>query len=249
VAFVRGRPDFTYRGAAWLFAGFILFCGATHLFGIWTLWQPLYWAEGAIKAATALISVATAILPWPLLPKALTLPSPAALRAANATLELRMGGPKVLLSPPAALQLGMALHELTTNATRDGALSVAAGRVEILWEVERQECRLCWQEQSGPAVTAPARKGFGCELIEWPAGADRRRRGGTRSAPWPESKAKGVPRSAPPAAMGARACGTPRAGPATRWPSLARSSPICRAWRNASSTSRRHGAPPLMPAR
>jgi two-component sensor histidine kinase len=400
LAFMRGRPDFTYRGMAWLFAGFILFCGTTHLFAIWTLWQPLYWLEGAIKAATAAISVATAILLWPLLPKALALPSPAALRAANGALELRVAerdalvrrlerreaelieltatleqrvaerteslaaanrrfetalaasgvtvftqdarlaytymskgelglepeefvgrtdqevmpdpplfalhafktrvlegdeaaraefqvggqwfevtaeplpggqgiicgavditrrkadeqrirfllhevkhragnllalaqavlsqsarhaqsvpelmdgagprlqslartqrmllleregpvtiqavlrahlppfggtpspqfrtaGPEVFLTPPAAMHLGMALHELTTNAARHGALSSQAGRVEIRWEVVGEECRLVWQEQGGPAVAPPDRKGFGCEVIEW----------------------------------------------------------------------------------
>lgn len=402
LAFMRRRPDFTYRGMAWLFAGFILFCGATHLFAVWTLWQPHYWAEGALKAMTAAISVATALLLWPLLPKALALPSPAALRAANAALELRVAerdalvarltqreaelvqltatleqrvaertgslaaanlrfetalaasgvtvftqdarlaysylskgelgrspkeflgrtdkelvpeppraallafksgvlqsgeagraefqlggqwfevtaeplpdgqgiicgaiditrrkadeqrirfllhevkhragnllavaqallsqsarhaqsvaelmegagprlqslartqrmlllepegrvtieavlgahlppfdaspspsfrieGPEVFLSAPAAMHLGMALHELTTNAARHGALSIAGGRVEIRWEVEGEECRFSWQEQGGPPVTAPERKRFGCEVIEWAA--------------------------------------------------------------------------------
>jgi two-component sensor histidine kinase len=402
LTFMRGRPDFTHRGVAWLFAGFILFCGATHLFAIWTLWQPLYWLEGALKAATAVISVATAIVLWPLLPKALALPSPGALRAANGALQLRVAerdalvarlerreaelveltatleqrvaertaslvaanqrfqtalaasgvtvftqdarlaytymskgelgrspkeflgrtdaevipepplsalhafkskvlhsgeggraefqahgqwfevtaeplpdgqgiicgaieitrrkadeqrirfllhevkhragnllavaqalvsqsarhaqsvaelmdgagprlqslartqrmlltepegqvtiqavlgaqlppfgaspapcyritGPEVVLSPPAAMHLGMALHELTTNAARHGALSVAAGEVEIRWEVVGEECRFSWQEQGGPPVTAPERKRFGCEVIEWAA--------------------------------------------------------------------------------
>jgi two-component sensor histidine kinase len=79
------------------------------------------------------------------------------------------GGPEVILSPPAAMQLGMALHELTTNAARHGALFLPAGRVEIRWEVEGEECRFVWQEQGGPPVAAPERRGFGCEVIEWAA--------------------------------------------------------------------------------
>ncbi|MBX9749230.1 MAG: PAS domain-containing protein [Roseococcus sp.] len=90
MAFVQRRRDFTYRGMAWLFAGFILFCGTTHLFSAWTLWYPHYWLEGALKAATAAISVATAVLLWPLIPKALALPSPAAMRAANVALEAQV---------------------------------------------------------------------------------------------------------------------------------------------------------------
>ena len=85
--FVRRRRDLEFKWVFLFFAAFIFACGTTHLFGVVTLWQPAYGVEGVVKAFTALISVATALAVWPLLPKALALPSPSQLAAVN--LELR----------------------------------------------------------------------------------------------------------------------------------------------------------------
>ena len=74
--FVRKRRDLAFKPVFALFAAFILLCGAGHWADLLTLWWPLYRVEGAIKAATALVSVATAAALWPLLPRALALPSP-----------------------------------------------------------------------------------------------------------------------------------------------------------------------------
>lgn len=400
LAFVRRRQDFTYSGVAWLFAGFILLCAMTHLFAIWTLWHAHYWIGGALKAVTAAISVATAVVLWPLLPKLLALPSPSALRQANTALEsqvaergalvlrlerreaelteltatlerriaqrtaslaaanrrfetalaasgvtvftqdenlaytyisrgelglaaeefigktdaevlpnpprgaihalkagvlesgipdrgefrvgdkwfdltveplpdragiicgavettrrkvdeqrirtlllemkhrvgnllavaqallaqsardaqsapdlldrfgrrlqslarsqqmlmrepdggvmmgdaigaqmtplnliragqLDMAGPPLPLDPAAVLHIGMAMHELSTNAAKFGALSTPSGSIEIRWQTEADHCRLSWYERGGPLVQPPARKGFGMEVIEW----------------------------------------------------------------------------------
>ena|SRR6266700_1128256 len=63
--FISKRPDF---GFGWVIVAFVVFitaCGATHVFGIWTLWFPDYAAEGAVKGITALASVATAMLARP----------------------------------------------------------------------------------------------------------------------------------------------------------------------------------------
>ncbi|MFO1059823.1 MAG: ATP-binding protein [Dongiaceae bacterium] len=81
--FVWLRRDLAFGWMFWLFAIFILACGTTHLFDIWTLWHPDYGTQGLVKAATAAASVITAAMLWPLLPKALALPSPAELRVAN----------------------------------------------------------------------------------------------------------------------------------------------------------------------
>ena len=70
----------------WLFATFILLCGVTHWLDVVTLWVPAYGVEGVAKAVTAIASVATAFTLWRLLPQALTIPSPAQLRAANEAL-------------------------------------------------------------------------------------------------------------------------------------------------------------------
>jgi len=88
--FVSRRPDVAFTWVFWAFAAFILACGTTHFFAIWTLWFPDYGAEALIKAVTAAASVATAIALWPLLPQALALPSPGQLREANQVLERRV---------------------------------------------------------------------------------------------------------------------------------------------------------------
>ena len=87
VRFVRRRRDLAFKPVFGLFAAFILLCGAGHWADLLTLWWPLYRVEGAVKAATALVSVATAAALWPLLPRALALPSPARMREANAALR------------------------------------------------------------------------------------------------------------------------------------------------------------------
>jgi signal transduction histidine kinase/CheY-like chemotaxis protein len=84
--FVRKRRDVAFGGMVWLFALFILACGSTHLMSIWNLWHGDYGIEAGVKAVTALASVPTAILLWPLIPKALALPSPTQLQHANAEL-------------------------------------------------------------------------------------------------------------------------------------------------------------------
>ena len=84
LALARARRDLAFRGVFWLFALFITACGTTHVMAIVTLWAPLYWLDGVLKALTAIVSVATAALLWPLLPRAIALPSPDALRASEA---------------------------------------------------------------------------------------------------------------------------------------------------------------------
>lgn len=83
----RRRGDLVFRPLLLLFAAFILLCGATHWLDVLTLWLPIYGAQALIKATTALVSIATAIALWKLMPVALALPSPAQLRAANAALQ------------------------------------------------------------------------------------------------------------------------------------------------------------------
>lgn len=90
VVIVLRRPDLDFGWLFWCFSAFILACGTTHLFSIWTLWRPDYGAEALIKGATAAASIATAVALWPLLPIALRIPSPQQLRKANKQLERRI---------------------------------------------------------------------------------------------------------------------------------------------------------------
>jgi signal transduction histidine kinase len=87
VTFVRKRRDIAFGGIFWLFALFITACGLTHLAGLWNLWNGDYQLEAIVKLVTAAASVVTAIILWPLLPRAIALPSPQHLREANAALR------------------------------------------------------------------------------------------------------------------------------------------------------------------
>lgn len=89
--FIAERRDLAYRWVFGLFVAFIFACGTTHLMAIITLWEPLYWIDGWLKAGTAGLSVVTAVLLWPLMPKVLALPSPDQLRKSNEDLQLQMG--------------------------------------------------------------------------------------------------------------------------------------------------------------
>jgi len=76
-------------------------------------------------------------------------------------------GPQLLISARQALGLSLALHELATNSTKYGALSVPQGRVSIRWDLDDDhQFFLRWTETGGPAVTMPTRRGFGSKLTE-----------------------------------------------------------------------------------
>jgi len=81
-----------------------------------------------------------------------------------------LDGPPVPLAPRVAVALGMAAHELTTNAAKHGSLSVPEGRVLVRWEVTAtgngNRLHLTWKETGGPAVTQPSRTGFGSRLLQ-----------------------------------------------------------------------------------
>jgi len=90
IYFVNKRKDLPFDWVFLMFGAFIVLCGSTHLMEIWTLWHPDYWEAGWLKAVTAIVSVGTAIALVPLVPKALALPSPAQLEAANQALAVEI---------------------------------------------------------------------------------------------------------------------------------------------------------------
>jgi signal transduction histidine kinase len=85
--FARKKKDLPYPWLFALFAGFIFWCGTTHVMNILTLWVPVYRAEGVVKFLTASISVLTAVMMFPLIPRALALRSPRELEKKNKELE------------------------------------------------------------------------------------------------------------------------------------------------------------------
>ena len=84
--------------------------------------------------------------------------------------RVTVDGPAVALRPEAAQSLGLALHELVSNALRYGALSDARGRVSVTWRLREPSegggLEILWAEQGGPPVTSPQRSGLGRLVIE-----------------------------------------------------------------------------------
>lgn len=80
---------------------------------------------------------------------------------------LEIEGPMVELAPNDALSLGLALHELATNASKYGALSVSGGKVAIRWSMIADDlAQVDWVESGGPEVSSTRPRGFGTDLIE-----------------------------------------------------------------------------------
>jgi two-component sensor histidine kinase len=81
-----------------------------------------------------------------------------------------IAGRNIRVPPKIALALGIALHELATNAVKYGAFSNKAGTVSITWAIkpsaDSKRLVLCWQEKDGPPVIPPSHKGFGSRVIE-----------------------------------------------------------------------------------
>jgi len=112
IYFVRQKEDVPFKGIFVLFSAFILSCGTTHLMAIWTLWHPAYWLSGAIKAITALISCYTATELIPILPQAISLPSPTALKTINNNLIQEIDE---RISAEKALKYQLKLNKIITN--------------------------------------------------------------------------------------------------------------------------------------
>jgi len=83
-------------------------------------------------------------------------------------LRFDVEGPAVHLDPKRALALGMAFHELASNAAKFGALASEGGTVHVHWTVDPEDklLKLNWEERGGPQVAEPQRRGFGLRLLE-----------------------------------------------------------------------------------
>ncbi len=77
-----------------------------------------------------------------------------------------MHGPKLRLKATAAQAIGLALHELATNAGKYGALSTDHGRVDVSWASAGVTLTMSWIEREGPFVSPPRRGGFGTIVME-----------------------------------------------------------------------------------
>ena len=90
IFFIRKNRDLPFNNIFWMFGTFILACGTTHLMEIWNVWHGSYLLAGVIKAITAAVSVATAAVLVPLVPKVISLPGRIRLQEVNHDLELEI---------------------------------------------------------------------------------------------------------------------------------------------------------------
>lgn len=124
--------------------------------------------EGRIRALSATHDLLTQS-DWGTTPVALVIRAELAPYAQDALRHLTIEGPDVELAPNDALSLGLAIHELATNAAKYGALSVEQGCVSIHWEIAAENlARIEWIETGGPVIDVrqQRKRGFGTELIE-----------------------------------------------------------------------------------
>jgi len=85
--------------------------------------------------------------------------------------QIEITGLKMIVTPEAAQNIGLAVHELSTNAAKYGALSVPQGEVQVSWACKKNgddesRFQMIWVERGGPAVTAPSHRGFGQIVME-----------------------------------------------------------------------------------
>jgi PAS domain S-box-containing protein len=80
--------------------------------------------------------------------------------------RIAVHGPKLCLKAASAQAIGLALHELATNAGKYGALSTDTGHVNISWTTDGGALAMSWTERDGPPVSAPKRRGFGTIVME-----------------------------------------------------------------------------------
>ncbi|MBD2457586.1 GHKL domain-containing protein [Nostoc sp. FACHB-87] len=137
VYFINKREDVPFKNIFVLFSAFIISCGTTHLMEILTLWHPYYWLSGTIKALTAIISFYTALTLIPLVPQALTLPSPAQLEQANQALQVEISERKLVENE--LRQYKERLEELVEQRTAELATANKQLQTEIVQRQKSQE--------------------------------------------------------------------------------------------------------------
>ena len=124
-SFAAQRKDLEYSWIIHLFVAFILACGTTHLMSIVTLWSPAYGIEGIIKVITAMLSIATAGILWPLIPKLVALPSASQLKQLNFQLLFKVDE-----------------QERTAQLLRESEMHVRQSNAELERRVEERTAEL-----------------------------------------------------------------------------------------------------------
>ena len=144
LSFVRKRGDPAISRMAILFSAFIFACGTTHVMDIWTIWRPDYGLQALTKTITAGISLLTAVMLWPLIPKALRVPAVQDLQTTIATLEAEIARRR------AAEHLVVDIEQsLAVTLASFGAGFVATDRAGRVARMNRGGGRVAWLDPDG----------------------------------------------------------------------------------------------------
>ncbi len=133
IYFAYKRGDLMFKRIFLMFGLFIISCGLTHLMFIWTLWHPMYRLEGALRFFTGIISIYTAVMLWPIIPKALALPSPSQLRDTNRDLILQIHKRKRTEKELEKIQLKL------EKKVKDRTLNLSKANQELEMEVNQHK--------------------------------------------------------------------------------------------------------------
>lgn len=162
-ALVWRKREVTFPAVAWLFIGFILFCGVTHLVEATLFWWPAYRFSGVMKVMTAGVSLTTAVVLVRLLPEAVKLPS---IREANAELQASLARERVLTDElqKAHEQLQSRSSDLVVRERKLRLAVTAARACAVNWDVETGV--ILWTNGYGDMMRA-AGLDWQRELTEW----------------------------------------------------------------------------------
>ena len=159
LSFVRQRGESSLNWLIGLFCAFIFACGITHLFDVITIWQPFYGLQAISKVLTALISLITAVAIWPLIPKALKIPSVGQLQSSiqllQAEIKQRRAAEENLADTQEAFVIALAsigagflstdregrVSRMNTVAEQVTGWSQSQALGQPLWEVFKREDR------------------------------------------------------------------------------------------------------------
>jgi PAS domain S-box-containing protein len=140
--FLHRRPDLELKPLAILFAAFIFLCGLTHFIQMLTLWWPIYETQAFVKVATAAVSVATAVMIFPLISAAVAIPNPRALQILNEGLKREIAAHQQTLKrlqearDELELRVGARTRELERSKARLEALITASA--QIVWTTDAE---------------------------------------------------------------------------------------------------------------